>query len=117
MYILIVEDRTIFSGRWSRFLRHRGHSTTVAESYTQAVEGFSVRTPDLVICDNDIKPCEMYEDIFDGGFFFISRIRAAGFGGRIILYTGNSRDYFEGELDISPLDVRFIQKRMKRRPD
>lgn len=114
MHVLIIEDRPEFSDRWSRFLYHYKHSVAVATSHTEALEAFSVKRPDLVICDNDINPCAIHDDIFDGGFFFISQIRTLGFGARIIFYTRNSRQYFEEELDITPLNVRFIQKRLKR---
>ncbi len=114
MHVLIVENKAEFSDRWERFVRHRGHSVAVATSQTEAFEEFSTKRPDLVICDNNINPCPIYDDIFDGGFFFIVKIRAGGFAGRIIFYTRGKRSYFNGEVDIAPLNVRYIQKRLRR---
>lgn len=114
MHALIVEDKPVFSDRWRRFLQHRSFTVAVAVSQTEAFREFRNKTPDLIICDNDIVPCAMYDDIFDGGFFFITKIRAEGFAGRIIFYTRGRQSYFQGETDIIPLNVRYIQKRFKR---
>ena len=113
MHVLIVEDKSVYSSRWSRFLLHHGHSVALAGSFSEAQNELADREPDLIICDNDINPCLKHDDIFDGGFFFISEARTQGFLGRIILYTGNSRSYFEAELDITALNVRFIRKQFK----
>lgn len=113
MHILIVEDRPVYSDRWKHFLRYQGCSVVLATTVTEALAELKARTPDLIICDNDINPCAIYDDRLDGGFFFITKARENQYAGRIIFYTRGKRDYFTGELDITPLNVRYIWKQRK----
>lgn len=111
MHILLVENEANFSRRWSRFWEHLGHTVALATTYAEAVEQFEIKEPNLIVCDNDLDDCDAYPDGLDAGYYFIIRIREEGFFGRVILYTANRREYFERELGLEGLDVRFIRKR------
>ncbi len=115
MHVLLVENQEPYITRWSTYLTYLGHSVACARTYTEAVAKFEAERPDLLICDNHLDECVQQPDSFDAGYFFISKVRKEGFTGRIIFYTGSPRNYFEGELDISNLDVRFIRKKYKRK--